>query len=127
MMPLYDFECPHHHRFERLCSIAARATPVPCEAKVNQLVTDDATLAQAMAAGDVPPEGLKWITEEGVKFLVREVTCVLKATLIIAPHSNPGGMLQHNAAANRDAAREGRYDPLKPNRRFMAKGRGWRA
>jgi uncharacterized integral membrane protein (TIGR00701 family) len=29
------------------------------------------------------------------------------------------------AASNRDAALEGRYDPLNPNRRFMKKGRSW--
>jgi hypothetical protein len=53
-----------------------------------------------------------------------EPGCTAAATQIIA-HSNPGGSLSHGAASNRDAALEGRYDPLNPNRRFMKKGRSW--
>ena len=104
-MPLYDFECPHGHRFEKKVPMDECEKPIPCAGSVTQmrleLATDD--LAPPMA----------------------EVPCVLQATMVIA-HSNPGGALGHGASNNRDAAREGRYDPLNPNRNFMAKGRGYR-
>lgn len=54
-----------------------------------------------------------------------EPGCKLPAQQVIN-HSNPGALLDHGSASNRDAAREGRYDPMNPNRRFMAKGRSWR-
>jgi len=54
-----------------------------------------------------------------------EAGCSELAKMVIA-HANPGGMLDHGSARNRDNAKEGRYDPLNPNTRFMAKGRGWR-
>ena len=85
-MPLYDFECPGGHRFERICPMDKRGEEVPCE----------------------------------------EASCALRAKQVFGTHSNPSSMLDHGSASNRDAAREGRYDPLKPNTRFMAKGRGWR-
>lgn len=136
-MPLYDFECPHLHRFDRLVAMADRNTPVPCEGLVNQLVTDDSLLAKYADGTEPMPDDLAWQTldvldgntgeqlEEG-KILVRKVPCQLQATLIIGAHNNPGGAIFHNAAANRDAAREGRYDPANPSRRFVTKGRGWR-
>lgn len=128
-MPLYDFECPHGHRFERMCSIADRTVRVQCEGTVNDLVLDNALVEQLAGAewfGKALPDGLSWINpgDGVVEYLVRKVPCRLQASLIIA-HSNPGGMLDHGSANNRDAAREGRYDPANPSRRFMAKGRGW--
>ena len=57
--------------------------------------------------------------------LCKRVSCVLQASMVMG-HSNPAGMLDHGSASNRDAAREGRYDPFNPNRRFIAKGRQWR-
>lgn len=104
-MPLYDFECPHGHRFEKITSMADSDNLMPCEGLVPQL-----QLNGSDGEGDLP---------------VAMVPCMLQAAMVVT-HSNPGGALQHNASANRDAAREGRYDPLNPNRRFMAKGRGYR-
>jgi len=103
-MPLYDFECPHGHVFEKIVPMAEVNDPVPCESMVPRLALDHGT--------DAEPD-------------VFDVPCMLKAVHIIS-HSNPAGALDHGASANRDAAREGRYDPLNPNRRFMAKGRGYR-
>ena len=146
-MPLYDFECPHGHTFERFCSIAERELPVPCEGTVNQLVLENDLVD---ACKDLPeqelPDGLHWVTinaprepdgpgvdtrpepgvESQMRALVRSVACQLKARLIIGQHNNPGGAINHNTAANRDAAREGRYDPANPSRRFVTKGRSWR-
>jgi len=104
-MPLYDYQCPHGHRFEHSTKMADIDLPVACEGRVTQLQLD-----QAVECGEAP---------------VLEVPCALKATMVIA-HSNPGGALGHGTSNNRDAAREGRYDPLNPNRNFMAKGRGYR-
>jgi hypothetical protein len=130
-MPLYDFECPHGHRFERQCLIAERNEPVPCEGLVNQLLDDDEL---DKLEGQELPEGYEWVSidpdsSNGVpaeKVLIKKVPCILQATLVVGTHSNPAACLHHGFASNRDAAREGRYDPLNPNRRFMAKGRGWR-
>jgi len=105
-MPLYDFECPHGHCFERLVKMDEIDVPIPCEGKVPQM-----QLADSDGEGDLP---------------VVMVPCVLHATHFIGQHNNPGGALGHGASNNRDAAREGRYDPLNPNRNFMAKGRGYR-
>lgn len=136
-MPLYDYECPHHHRFEHFTSIADRENPIPCEGTVNQLVMDDQVVAKYADGTEPLPDDLAWQelpvidettgqeTETG-KILVRKVPCQLQARLIIGQHNNPGGAIFHNAAANRDAAREGRYDPANPSRRFVTKGRGWR-
>jgi hypothetical protein len=130
-MPLYDFECPHKHRFERMCRIAERNEDVACEGVVNQLASDEEV---EKFKGQELPDGYKMVPIDPTqtngtpqeKVLVKEVPCMLKATLVIGTHSNPKSMLDHGFASNRDAAREGRYDPLNPNRRFMAKGRGWR-
>ena len=51
--------------------------------------------------------------------------CTLMARNVIS-HSHPEGWFDHGSASNRDAGREGRYDPLNPNRRFITKGRSWR-
>ncbi len=105
LMPLYDFECPHGHRFEKIVSMAESDDPVPCEGIVVQLRLD--------------------IENDEPDLTQAPVACMLQAIPLIT-HSNPAGALDHGASANRDAAREGRYDPLNPNRRFMAKGRGYR-
>lgn len=104
-MPLYDFECPHGHRFEKMVPMADCDKKIPCEGEVQQI-----QLADAPDIGEIP---------------VKTVACMLMAGTVIA-HQNPAGMLDHGSSNNRDAAREGRYDPLNPNRRFMAKGRGYR-
>jgi hypothetical protein len=104
-MPLYDFECPHGHRFEKTVPMSECDKPIPCEGEVPQI-----QLVDAPDIGELP---------------VKTVPCVLMATTVIA-HQNPAGMLDHGSSNNRDAAREGRYDPLNPSRRFMAKGRGYR-
>jgi hypothetical protein len=104
-MPLYDFECPHGHRFEKSVGMKECEEPIPCEGKVPQI-----QLADSDGDGELP---------------VVMVPCVLMATTVIT-HNNPGGSLDHGSSNNRDAAREGRYDPLNPSRRFMAKGRGYR-
>jgi hypothetical protein len=131
-MPLYDFECPHKHRFDHLCKIAEREEKIPCQGQVNQLADhelDDEAYEEAMANHSLPlPDGLFWVPAiedepDGDHLLVRKVPCQLQAGIILCSHNNPGGALGHNTAANRDAAREGRYDPLNPNRNFMVKGR----
>lgn len=131
-MPLYDYECPHGHRFEHFSSIAERENPIPCEGKVNQLVLEDEVVAKHSGGEEPLPADLEWVTTDGnlngdsMRILVRKVPCQLQARQIIGQHNNPGGAIFHNAAANRDAAREGRYDPANPSRRFVTKGRGWR-
>lgn len=131
-MPLYDYECPHHHRFEHFATIAERETPIPCEGVVNQVVVDNDLVDKYTADETLLPADMEWVTTEpdanadSLRLLVRKVPCVLQARLIIGQHNNPGGAIFHNAAANRDAAREGRYDPANPSRRFVTKGRGWR-
>lgn len=138
-MPLYDFACPHNHRFERMCSMADCDKPTPCEGTVNELVTDDDLVAKYSVPEVATTDGLAWVDlalpdcltatyngKEVTRVLVRKVPCRLMAKQVFGAHSNPGGMLDHGSASNRDAAREGRYDPLNPNRRFMTKGRSWR-
>lgn len=51
--------------------------------------------------------------------------CQEVARMVIA-HSNPGGLLDHGLARNRDLAREGRWNPDEPSPRFMSKGSKWR-
>ena len=125
-MPLYDFRCPHGHEFEHQCKIAEREEKISCEGTVNQLVADEVYDEYSAGDGKELPDGLSWTEVEGGKVLVKKVPCQLKAEIFIGVHNNPGGALDHGLGSNRDAAREGRYDPLKPNTRFMAKGRGWR-
>jgi len=103
-MPLYDFECPHGHTFEKIVPMAEVNDLIPCEGLVPMLSIDNGSDVEAP---------------------IVNVPCILQAHHVIS-HSNPAGALDHGASANRDAAREGRYDPLNPNRRFMAKGRGYR-
>lgn len=136
---LYDFKCPHGHMFEHVCRMDDRLKKIPCEGTVGQVVGDD--LYDKHLSGEVPlPEGLFWVKlgeeeaeavdgEEASnedKVLMRNVPCQLRAEIFVGTHNNPRNILDHGLASNRDAAREGRYDPLKPNTRFMAKGRGWR-
>ena len=125
--------------------MADRNEPVPCEGTVNELVSDSLANEAANVAKEWP--GKKFVVngvpiefvsiyehlgdeapepEPGVEdavVAVRKVPCILKAKLIIGTTCN----LDHGRASNRDAAREGRYDPLNPNRRFISKGRReWR-
>jgi len=135
---LYDFKCPHRHMFEYTCRMDDRNKPVPCQGEINQVVLDE--LYDKHISGEVPlPEDLFWINitgddpgheepvpVDGGKVLMRKVSCQLQAKIFVGTHNNPAGALDHGSARNRDAAREGRYDPLKPSTRFMAKGRGYR-
>jgi hypothetical protein len=132
---LYDFKCPHRHMFEYTCSMDDRNKPIPCQGEVNQVVSDE--LYEKHVNSDEPlPEDLFWVSIGGQQepvddgqieeVLMRKVSCQLQAKIFVGTHNNPAGALDHGSAANRDAAREGRYDPLKPNTRFMAKGRGYR-
>ena len=108
-MPMYDFECPHGHRFEKVVLIADRNNPVPCEATVPQLCeyTDEGSrLAQLPNNVVVMKDG----KESADVAYVKDVPCILKATRVEISHSSPASMLDYGLGANRDAAREGRYD-----------------
>jgi len=143
-MPIYDFECPHGHQFEHMCRMDDRLKEIPCEGTVNRLADDDIA-EEALKLyklwkeyPDTHPEEPRIVKGQEIKFEMLEgmageeplvltpVPCQLKAKLVVRAHAHPAGMLDHGLASNRDAAREGRYDPLNPNRRFMAKGRSWR-
>jgi hypothetical protein len=138
-MPLYDFQCPHGHRFEHFCPMADRLKEIPCEGRVNQMVPDEIAeeALELCKNWKLCPDEIAIVGGVHVKFAdidgdsiepvaVTQVPCMLKAKLLVGPHSNPRAMLDHGMASNRDAAREGRYDPLNPNRRFISKGRNWR-
>ena len=134
-MPLYDFKCPHGHMFEHMCKMAESEKSIPCEGEVNRLADhelDDETYTAHEANRDLTlPDGLFWVPaiegeEDGHHLLVRKVPCQLQAKVHTGTHNNPRASLDHGSAANRDAAREGRYDPHNPNTRFMSKGRSWR-
>jgi len=101
-MPLYDFRCPHGHEFEKQVPIARMDDPVDCEGVVQRFDVDDGEVITSTA------------------------TCALKAQRVRISFAKHNLILDHGMANNRDAAREGRYDPLNPSRRFMAKGRSWR-
>jgi hypothetical protein len=47
--------------------------------------------------------------------------CPLSANRIEICHARPSAMLEYGLGANRDAAREGRYDPLRPSTRGVRK------
>jgi hypothetical protein len=139
-MPLYDYECPHRHRFDHQCLMAQRDELIPCQGKVNQVVEaseafDEEAMALHLADMTLPlPEGMWWQNfsngeghEKEDFVLVREIPCMLKAKKLEISFADSNPILDHGSASNRDAAREGRYDPLNPNRRFMSKGRqSWR-
>jgi len=139
-MPLYDFECPHGHQFEKNVPIANREEPVPCDGTVNRLLDDEELAAFAGANPDAQDVAviqgfeIEWVPidpkapngKPTERVAVKKVPCILKAKRITISFSESNHILDHGSASNRDAAREGRYDPLNPNRRFMAKGRQWR-
>lgn len=145
-MPRYDFECPHGHRFEHDCLIAERNEKVQCRGMVNSLLSDAELLkhadliASVERGGELPAYAPIAHTEIGpgisagtdpaegpsTTVWVKAVPCILEAKKVEISFADSNLILDHGSASNRDAAREGRYDPLNPNRRFMAKGRGWR-
>jgi len=47
--------------------------------------------------------------------------CPLAATRIEIAHARPSTLLSYGLGANRDAAREGRYDPNRPSTRGVRK------
>ena len=124
-MPMYDFECPHGHRFEYNCLIADRDDKIPCKGVVPQLISDDEL--ELAEAGELEGARVESVGYEGEEEIwVKDVPCMLKAKHVEISFSGTNLILDHGSASNRDAAREGRYDPLNPNTRFMAKGRQWR-
>lgn len=123
---IYDFKCPHGHMFEHVCKMDDRLKKIPCEGTVGQVCSDEDYEKYNADGAPELPEGWSWVDCEGGRVLTRETKCILKAEIFVGNHNNPRNILDHGLASNRDAAREGRYDPLKPNTRFMAKGRGWR-
>ena len=126
-MPLYDFECPHGHRFEHVCTMAKRDEPIPCEGTVNQLVADEIAdkALEMRKRWDVHVTFQMIGGEDDEPVVVTPVPCMLKAKRIEIAFSETNSILQCGSASNRDAAREGRYDPLNPNKRFIQKGRAW--
>ena len=141
---LYDFRCSHGHSFDYTCKMDDRLIPIRCQGMVNQLATDEEYEKYSSDSELTLPEGLFWTTlgidvqgadkeitiveDDGQieQVLMRKVPCMLQATVFTGTHNNPRNQLFHNLGANRDAAREGRYDPSKPSTRFLAKGKGWR-
>ena len=140
---LYDFECSHGHRFEYTCAMADRLIPISCQGTVNQLA-DDVEYDKYSTDSDLTlPEDMFWMNVgvdmeadaaiEGAsngsdteRMLMRHVPCMLQAEIFTGSHTNIKNLLFYNLGANRDAAREGRYDPDNPSKRFISKGRGWR-
>lgn len=96
-MPLYEFLCDLGHRFERVVPIADRNTPVPCEGIVEERPHDPTAIAS------------------------RHLPCSLLARRVEICHARPSTLLHYGLGANRDAAREGRYDPLRPSTRGVRK------
>jgi hypothetical protein len=92
-MPLYDFHCDAGHRFERVVPLAQRNEPIACE-------------------GGPPKSG-----DAGAARL----PCPLPANRVEIAHARPSTMLDYGLGANRDAAREGRYDPNRPSTRGVRK------
>lgn len=132
---IYDFKCPHGHIFEHICKMDDRLEEIPCKEHVNQMVEDE-LYDKYIDSEETLPDDLFWMNvgaecsgEETVneqKVLMRKVPCQLKGKLHVGAHNNPRNLLDHGLSRNRDAAREGRYDPLNPSVRFMSKGRGYR-
>lgn len=98
-MPLYDWECAHGHRFEKVVPIEHRNEPIPCEGDLG-----------------APP-----IAVDGNTSVRRGPPCPLLASRVEICHARPAAMLDYGLARNRDAAREGRYDPARPSTRGVRK------
>ena len=107
-MPMYDFECAHGHKFEKVVLMDNRDEPIPCEGEVNQAVFGE----EEGEVVDLPVLG---------PTRVKKVPCILKARRIEISHSHPETLLDYGLCANRDAAREGRYDPDRPSTRGVRK------
>ena len=93
-MPLYDWECSHGHRFEKVVPLDRRNDPIPCEGDLGAALVSS-------GANSAP--------------------CLLLATRVEVSHARPSTMLDYGLARNRDAAREGRYDPNRPSTRGVRK------
>jgi hypothetical protein len=102
-MPMYDWTCPHGHKFEANVKMAERNDKIPCEGVVNQLC--DAGDAGAVETELPPAEGK---TE---KVWTRPVPCMLKAVRVDEGigHARPEMLLDYGLGRNRDLANEGRY------------------
>lgn len=121
-MPLYDFECPAGHRFEKNVPLADMDTEVLCEHCDDVYLSRDGEVTVSVPS--IAPEDI--LLDDGKSLRLGKSRCILRAKRIFAGHNNPAGMLDHGMAINRDAAREGRYDPLRPSTRVMGSGRYWR-
>jgi len=137
MAPMYDWECPHKHHFEAMVPMDQRDEPIQCVGKVARMIPDDelepimsklegefekinkdeAYVIVHDADIQLTPmiQGVPW--SKDTVFVTRLVPCALKAKRVEISHSNPTTMLDHGLCANRDAAREGRYDPNSPSTR----------
>lgn len=118
MSPLYDYRCSAGHTFEKNVPMANRDLQIPCEFYESYTMPNP-----AITASTVDPQDIELVGS--ILTQTHEVRCQCMATRVFS-HSNPRAMLDHNMAANRDAAREGRYDPLSPSKRGMGSGRHWR-
>ena len=99
-MPLFDYFCEAGHRFEKVVPIANRNEPIPCEGVLEQVALHDGGGAIKVPKG---------------------AACPLIAKRVEISHARPSMMLDYGLGANRDAAREGRYDPLRPSTRGVRK------
>lgn len=132
-MPLYDFECPRGHVFEKNVPYDDRYNPIPCEVEIEvreislEQLADSLEEQDAIKAGEVSVQVVSAPGEikEGelplpTKGTVTKMPCGVRAKYILT-HGHPGGLLDHGICANRDAAREGRWDPDRPITRGVRK------
>ena len=124
-MPLYDFECPRGHVFDKQLKIADRDEEVKCEFEIEVREISLEQLADSLeaAAPIQAEEGQEMTSAPLPDTAMGEVTkmpCGLKATRIIS-HADPKALLSRGLCANRDAALEGRWDPDHPITRGVRK------
>lgn len=134
-MPLYDFECPRGHIFEKNVPYDDRYKPIPCEVEIEVREISLEQLADSLEEQDALKDAgveAKVITAVGdpegpaaeqalpIKGTVTKMPCGVRANYILT-HGHPGGLLDHGICANRDAAREGRWDPDHPITRGVRK------
>lgn len=132
-MPLYDFECPRGHVFDKQLKIADRDEEVKCEFEIEvreislEQLADSLEQQEAMTevapgyqvtepkfVGELPPkpEAPVELPAEAMG-PVTKMACGLKSKRIIS-HADPKALLSRGLCANRDAALEGRWDPDHP-------------
>ena len=124
-MPTYEYHCPNGHVFDKLAPMADRNEPQPCEGLIDNIATDDEI--KAWRNKKSPEDGIHFkvpLAGTDDMMVIRRLPCSLTAQMQIT-HGSPKSMINHRLGANRDAAREGRYDPLKPIQ-AINKGHSWR-